>query len=132
MFLYLLCIVMVMAISLPANALEDSLFSPCFCPGHLNGTEAYTPGEINHDGQINASDALHLMRWQVKKISFYEDGRLCSSIYVMDVNADSHIDAKDALDILKYSVKKIDGFARQPVLYTHVTNTDVTVTDCSK
>ena len=49
----------------------------------------------------------------------------------MDVNGDGAIQAKDALEILKYSVMKIDGFARQPVLYTPVTNTDVTNTNQS-
>ena len=120
-----LCIVMlVTAVSVSANAQHDILFH-CYCPGHLNGTEAYTPGEMNHDGKINATDALHLLRYQVKRQTYYEDGKLCPSLYVLDVNVDSSVDAKDALEILKYSVKKIDGFARQPIFNTPVTNTDV-------
>ena len=58
-------------------------------------------------------------------------GKTVRLFWVMDVNGDGAIQAKDALEILKYSVMKIDGFARQPVLYTPVTNTDVTNTNQS-
>ena len=136
MLLNLLCItILISVVSVTAYAEYDPFFGYCWCPGHLSGTEYFTPGDVNHDGKMDAKDAVLVLRISVSKpvytMSQYTGGKNCPSFWVMDVNGDGAIQAKDALEILKYSVMKIDGFARQPVLYTPVTNTDVTNTNQS-
>ena len=136
LILFLLCITILLSVvAVTAYAEYDPFFGWCWCPGHLNGTEYFTPGDVNHDGKINAKDACFVLRIFVAKpiagMAEYTGGKNCPSFLVMDVNGDGAIQAKDALEILKYSVKKIDGFARQPVLYTPVTNTDVINTNQS-
>ena len=34
----------------------------CTCLGHDDGTQPYIPGDIVHDGSVNAADALYLLK----------------------------------------------------------------------
>lgn len=58
-------------------------------------------GDVNNDGNINAKDALIVLKIAVNKYtpSNNED-------FYADVNRDGYINAKDALEILKYAVNK--------------------------
>ncbi len=62
-------------------------------------------GDVDGSGNIDAKDALVVLKAAVKKITPDADQRKAAK-----VNKDDKIDAKDALEILKYSVKKIDKF----------------------
>ncbi|MBR3844481.1 MAG: prolyl oligopeptidase family serine peptidase, partial [Clostridia bacterium] len=66
-------------------------------------------GDVNEDSQVDAKDALLVLKSAVGKITL-TDGQSNRA----DVNRDEAIDAKDALDILKYAVGKIDSFAPLP------------------
>ena len=62
-------------------------------------------GDVNGDGDVNASDALLALQHSVKLLTL--DG---AQAQAADVNADREINAADALLILQYSVKLIDRF----------------------
>ena len=62
-------------------------------------------GDVNFDTEIDAKDALEILKAAVGKITLTDIQKAAS-----DVNGDSKIDAKDALLVLKKSVKKIDKF----------------------
>ncbi len=63
-------------------------------------------GDVDGSGNIDAKDALVVLKAAVKKITPDADQRKAAK-----VNKDDKIDAKDALEILKYAVKKIDKFS---------------------
>lgn len=122
-FILLLCILLqstglVLAREVPSADINDPSLPlvpcDCFCAEHLNGTALYIPGDPSKDGEINALDALIVLRAAVGKspASFPEftSGRYCCSEWVRNVNIQLGADARDALSILKYSVGKIDGF----------------------
>lgn len=68
----------------------------------------YTLGDVDADGDVDASDALLTLKIVVKlQIA---DDRMAAAA---DVNTDGEIKAEDALEILKYVVKLIDGFTDQ-------------------
>ncbi len=62
-------------------------------------------GDVDGSGNIDAKDALVVLKAAVKKITPDADQRKAAK-----VNKDDKIDAKDALEILKYAVKKINKF----------------------
>ena len=64
-------------------------------------------GDVNGDGNINAKDALEVLKHSVGKITLTADQQVAA-----DVNKDNKIDAKDALEILKYSVGKPSVLAK--------------------
>ncbi len=67
-------------------------------------------GDPTNDGDINAKDALFVLRAAVKKVT-----PTAEQITAGDVDASGALDAKDALMILQYAVGKRDSFpARLP------------------
>ncbi len=62
-------------------------------------------GDLDGDEEINAKDALLVLKAAVGKIELTEDQSTAA-----DVTADGEVDARDALDILKYAVGKLDSF----------------------
>ncbi len=81
----------------------------------------FPQGDVNEDNDINAKDALEVLKFAVGKTALSGEAQLRA-----DVNLDDKIDAKDALEILKYAVGKITGFPqREPV----VSPSDETPTD---
>ncbi len=68
-------------------------------------TPAYTLGDVNEDGKIDAKDALDVLKASVGKITLTEEQKLAA-----EVDGKEGINANDALQILKYSVKKITKF----------------------
>lgn len=58
-------------------------------------------GDLNNDGQINAKDALEVLKAAVGKANLTEQQKIAA-----DVNGDGNINAKDALEMLKYAVGK--------------------------
>ncbi len=68
----------------------------------------FEQGDVNEDKDINAKDALEVLKFAVEKISLSDAAKLRA-----DVNLDDNINAKDALDILKYAVGKLAGFPQR-------------------
>ncbi len=66
---------------------------------------AYTPGDVNRDGNINAADALYILRHSVHLITLEGEAKLAA-----DVNRDEAIDARDALLVLRRAVGVLDRF----------------------
>lgn len=62
-------------------------------------------GDVNSDGVIDASDALHILKHSAK-VDVLEENKL---IYA-DVDGNNSIDAKDSLYVLKYSANIISCF----------------------
>lgn len=62
-------------------------------------------GDVNKDGNINASDGLLTLRHSVKEIVLKD-----SDFTRGDVNKDNVVNASDGLQILRYSVKEINSF----------------------
>ena len=58
-------------------------------------------GDLDDDGNINAKDALEVLKAAVGKVNLTEEQKTAA-----DVNKDGDINAKDALEILKHSVGK--------------------------
>ena len=71
----------------------------------LAAQPTFTPGDVNGDEAINASDALLALQHSVKLITLEGDQAAAA-----DVSGDGSINASDALLILQYSVKLIDVF----------------------
>ncbi len=65
-----------------------------------------TLGDVNNDGNINASDALQALQHSVELITLEGD-----PFTAADVNRNSVVDAADALLILQYSVELITEFS---------------------
>lgn len=63
-------------------------------------------GDVNDDGNINATDALVVLRASVGKVDLDEN-----QILRADVNGDEKTDAKDALEILQFTVGKREEFS---------------------
>ena len=61
---------------------------------------AFEPGDVNMDGNINAVDALLILK-HAAKIEELEGVQL----YLADVNEDTSLDARDALEVLKIAAK---------------------------
>ena len=112
-------------------AAEETQVVPCdcFCPEHKDGSALYIPGDPDKNGQVNAADALSVLRhcvgagWQYR-FPEYASGRQCCAIYCNDVSGDEVANAKDALLILQYAVGKIDSFPRAASRPAPVTPTD--------
>ena len=62
-------------------------------------------GDVAVDGQINANDALAVLKHAAKVAVLDANGMLFA-----DVNGDKEVNANDALDILKYAAKMITEF----------------------
>ena len=62
-------------------------------------------GDVNNDGNVDAKDALEVLKFAVGKTNLTAEQQLLA-----EVVGDSNINAKDALEILKYAVNKIDAF----------------------
>ena len=71
------------------------------CVAALEKALAVKMGDVNNDGNIDAKDALIVLKISVGKYTANDVEKTAA-----DVNQDQKIDAKDALEILKYSVKK--------------------------
>lgn len=71
----------------------------------ISGASVY--GDVNYDSQINASDALLVLKCAAKLTEEFD----IKTFAVADVNGDESADAKDALEILKYAAKIIDRFS---------------------
>ncbi len=69
------------------------------------GTDWVYYGDVNADKEINAKDALSVLKNAVGKEQFTDVQQK-----VADVNVDTTINAKDALDMLKLSVGKLGRF----------------------
>lgn len=68
-------------------------------------TEMWKLGDVNKDKQINASDALLVLRHSVKEIA------LTGNDFTRgDVNKDTLVNSSDGLQILRYAVKEINHF----------------------
>ncbi len=74
--------------------------------------EDYSYGDLNGDGNINAVDALMVLKMAVGKLEATED-----DYWIGDVDGDSELNAKDALYILRYAVGKIDYFPVEEVVF---------------
>lgn len=66
---------------------------------------AYTLGDVNNDGKIDAKDAVLVLRYAAKLADLNLQQQLSA-----DVNADGAIDAKDAVKILRYAAELITSF----------------------
>ena len=71
------------------------------------GIPAVTLGDLNNDTQINAKDALTVLKISVGKTVPTQSQKAAA-----DVNADGKVNAKDALEILKYAVGKPSVLAK--------------------
>lgn len=87
----------------------------------VTGTNVIVCGDVDANGNVDAKDALMILKAAVKKIELTEEQLVLANAY-----EDENIDAKDALYVLKFAVKKIDSL---PYVPTVVTGTDVTGTD---
>lgn len=65
-------------------------------------------GDVLEDGEINAADALEVLRYSVKEITLNN-----TLLNQADVTDDGDVNAADALDILRYSVKEITAFKKK-------------------
>jgi hypothetical protein len=65
-------------------------------------------GDVNNDGEVDATDALYILKAAVGKQSLTEEQKTASN-----VNGDTKIDAVDALLVLQLAVGKIDKFPIQ-------------------
>lgn len=79
----------------------------------------YTPvvslGDIDGDGEINASDALLALRHSVREIDLKDNPPAkfpAGAFERANVTFDTEVNASDALQILRYSVKEITEFKR--------------------
>ena len=103
----------------------------CAYGPHQGPHPTFEPGDLVHDGEINAKDALQVLKIAVGvlynwgkdgkhwwEIESWRSGKLCCHTETEDVNHDGHCDAKDALLILQYAVGKIDSFPAQTVTST--------------
>lgn len=68
-------------------------------------TEMWQLGDVNKDKQINASDALLILRHSVKEIELTGNDFIWG-----DVNKDTLVNSSDGLQILRYAVKEINHF----------------------
>jgi hypothetical protein len=66
---------------------------------------AYTLGDVNGDGRINADDAVLVLRYAVELTEFNETQKLAA-----DVSKDGRINADDAVLILRFAVNLITEF----------------------
>lgn len=66
---------------------------------------AYTLGDVNGDGKINADDAVLVLRYAVELTEFNETQKLAA-----DVSKDGRINADDAVLILRFAVNLITEF----------------------
>lgn len=66
---------------------------------------AYTLGNVNGDGKINADDAVLVLRYAVELTEFNETQKLAA-----DVSKDGRINADDAVLILRFAVNLITEF----------------------
>ncbi len=74
----------------------------------LAAKPAVTYGDINDDGNIDASDALEALQHSVELKTLEGD-----ALTAADLTNDGTVDAADALNILQYSVELIDRFPVQ-------------------
>ena len=102
----------------------------CAYGPHQGPNPTIEPGDVVHDGVIDAKDALWVLRacvfhfwgwWLTRDCA---EGKLCMHDEVIDVNNDGRVDAKDPLLILQYAVGKIDSFPRAASRPAPVTPTD--------
>ncbi len=70
------------------------------------GTDWFYYGDLDGNKQINAKDALSVLKYAVGKATLTD-----AQNFVANVNVDEDINAKDALEILKFAVNKIKTFA---------------------
>ena len=96
----------------------------CAYGPHQGPNPTIEPGDVVHDGVINAKDALALLRsliwgwWNWWEDPLAQEGKKCAHDQTIDVSNDGWLDAKDALLILQYAVGKIDSFPAQTVTST--------------
>ncbi len=68
------------------------------------GMDFITMGDTDVDGNVNAKDALKILKHAVKKAVMEHEGQQ----FLADMNEDGKIDAKDALKVLRKAVGKED------------------------
>ena len=101
----------------------------CFCCSFAesSSTQQYVFGDVNFDNQINAKDALDILKYSVSKIELTTEQKTCA-----DVDGNSGINAKDALEVLKFSVNKIDKFPVELLPPEHNIIEHITPPTCTK
>ena len=82
---------------------EEHTFEDGVCA--ICGVKEVKRGDVNHDGIIDAEDALLVLKYAAQLIELDDDAKAAAM-----VNADGIIDAEDALLILKYAAQIIDAF----------------------
>ncbi len=95
------------------------LLAPLASANVLFGEAAGYYGDLDDSYEINAKDALLVLKYAVQKQPFTN-----KQLMLGDVNCDKNINAKDALDILKYAVKKIDAFTAGDFVDTYAMTTE--------
>ena len=72
-----------------------------WCAALPAAARTVTPGDVNVDRQINAKDALLILRYAVGKAALSAEQKALA-----DVNADGAVNAADALAVLRIAVGK--------------------------
>ena len=67
--------------------------------------QPYVLGDVDNDGDINAKDALEILKYTVDIVDLDS-----TQLIAADVNRNSEVNGLDALDILKYTVDLITSF----------------------
>lgn len=80
---------------------------------YAENTEEVKYGDIDESKEVNASDALLVLKHAAKIDLLSED-----KLFVADVSADDSVDAQDALWILRYAAKIVDKFPVEDVVTT--------------
>ncbi len=70
-----------------------------------NTPEPVKAGDVNQDGNIDASDALLILKHAARMETLEGD-----ALKAADVNTDTSVNSTDALDVLKYAAHLIDHF----------------------
>lgn len=73
--------------------------------GSFDYYQAYTLGDVDNNGKINAIDAMMVLQYSVDKITLSNTQMLAAN-----VSGDTKVNGIDAMMILQYSVEKISSF----------------------
>lgn len=84
-------------------------------PAHSAESVVAELGDVTADGNINANDALDVLKYAAKLKSLDE-----AALKRADVTADTSINASDALNILKYAARIIPDFSQESINATPI------------